>query len=150
MIINIVRLLYALIVLSLWSQSDVKTGKVHNVGLVLPVFFSALFDPMLFVATFVPVFVVLASVYMAIRKRGLFGFADVIAIPFVLMHLIYLNIFGIMSFVGMFAYLMMYANRVKYDKKLKRKIYNRIILMPILLLSYFVGVLIHLVFFLLI
>jgi len=138
--------LFVLVVLSIWSNSDVKSGQVHNIALLLPVFFAIAWSPVYFISAFVPVFVVLAGLHMAVRKKGLFGFADVVALPFVMMFLLGLNIFGVMVFMGVFAYLVMVTCRERFDKKLKRKIYSRILLMPVLLLSYFAGFVVHLIF----
>lgn len=138
--------LFVLVVLSIWSNSDIRTGEVHNLALAIPLIFGFIWNPGLFIAIFVPMFVVLAGFFLAVRKKGLFGFADVIGLPFVLVFLTYLNVFGIIAFLGMFSCLMLVSSREKFDRVLKRKIYSRIPLMPVLLLSYFVGFLIHLVF----
>lgn len=142
-------ILFATIILALWSNSDVKTGKVHNAFLIFPLIFAFILNGHRFISVFVPVFVVLASIYLIIRKRGLLGFADVIAIPFTLMYITFLDLFGTLVFTGVFTYLLIKVMNESYDRKLKRFIRNRIPLMPVLFLSYFVGFLTYLIFLLL-
>lgn len=136
---------FALIVLSAWSTSDVRSGKVHNLALFVPLPFAFWISPGAFIAAFVPVFVVLFGLWAVVRKKGLFGFADVIALPFTMMFLTVINVFGIMAFVAVFAYLVMVTCRERFDQVLKQKVYNRILLLPVLLISFFIGFVVHLI-----
>lgn len=138
--------LFALIVLSIWSNQDVKTGYVHNVTLIIPVILAAVFYFSRFIVIFMPAFLLFFGIFYALRRvkrPGLIGFADVIGIPFTLLFLVQIGVFGLIAFTAVFAFLIMRITNEKYDIKLKRNVFNRIPLMPVLLLSYFVGLAVH-------
>jgi hypothetical protein len=143
--------LFALIVLSTWTNQDVKTGYIHNVSLVVPVLLAVVLYTQRFIVIFMPVFLLFFAVYVALHKLkrpGLFGFADVVGLPFTLLFLADIGVFGLIAFTIVIAVLVLRVSDEKYDEKLKRKVYNRIPLMPVLLLSYFAGFLVHLIFLL--
>ena len=143
--LTFMSLFFPLIVLATWSNADAKRGEVHNIALVIPVIMSLYVFTPRFIAVFVPVFVVLVSLWLILRRKGILGFADVIGIPFTLMFLTKMSIFGAVAFVGVFAYLIFFAVGKQFDRKLGRFVRNRIILLPILFLSFLVAFLVHLV-----
>ena len=138
--------LYPLLVLSMWAISDWKTGRVNAFLLFVPAILTYALFPWKFVAVFIPVFATLTIIWFLLRKRGLFGFADVIGLPFTLSYLIDLSPFGVIAFSGIFAFLVINQMNEKYDEKLGVTISNRIILLPILFISYLIGFLTHLIF----
>lgn len=141
-----IELAFALIILASWSISDAKTGLVHNFTLALPVILALLFWPSMIITYFVPMFVTLTAIYMVLKRRGLIGFADIVAIPFTLSFVLAMGLYGIMVFVGLFSFLVLVVTGSHFDKKLGKKVRNNIILIPVLFLSYFVGFLVHLIF----
>jgi len=137
--------IFALVVLALWSNSDAKTGQVHNLALGIPVVLAGIFHTTKFLSVFMPIFIFMVMLWLVLSRRGLLGFADVIGIPFTLLFVTDFQFTGIIIFTLVFAWLVFYSANKKRDKVIKKNVYNRIILMPILFLSYFVGFLVHLV-----
>lgn len=145
MIGSVIQYLFPLVVLAFWSSSDIKTGKVHNISLIIPLFLAALLNWSGFIRIFVVIFLGIFIIFMVLKGKNLFGFADVIGIPFTIMFLPFTDPIAMLSFIILFVYLIHIQNRKHYDKILKTKISSRIPLMPVLFLSYFVAVVVHLI-----
>lgn len=139
--------LFPLIILAIWSNADIKQGKIHNIVLVIPVIIAGAMQWYRFSTVFLPAFVgifVLFSLTMLL-KREIIGFADVIGIPFALMYLPIMQPFPMSVFTLLVAYLLIKQIKKKYDPLLKGIITNHIPLMPILFVSFFFSVMTYLI-----
>lgn len=135
--------IFPLVVLSIWSQSDVKLGKIQNISLVIPLFFSYFWNGYKFGQVFVPAFAFMLLLFLSMRVLDsrlpvgkMIGFADVIALPFAVMWLPIRNPAAMSVFAVVFAVLLVHHGKKQWDSKLKTDIRSRVKLMPVLLLAY--------------
>ncbi len=137
--------LFPLVVLATWSNSDIKNGTIHNLALIIPIFLLAFWNPWKFQTIFIPSFAGLILIFSVLHGKNLFGFADVLGIPFALSFLPIMNPFAMITFSVFFSYLLYKQSKKYYDEILKTNIQGRIILMPVLFLSFFAAIVVHLI-----
>jgi hypothetical protein len=138
------------VVLASWSNSDVKSGKVGNISLIIPVAISYFFNTWKFGQVFIPGFIFMMMLFFAIKminKRvpvgKLIGFADIIGVPFAISWLPIRDPIAMVAFTIPFVILVTNLGKRYYDSILKTSIRSRVKLMPVMFLSYFAAIAVH-------
>lgn len=132
------HLIFALIILTVWSYYDLKYAEVHGLFLFVPLLVLPFIDFMAFVYFFLPMIIFL---YIIHKKTGdWLPMADVIALPFTFFFMTTMTPLSLTPFPFVMWILM------KRPPKSFRFGDNKVKFIPVLLISFLISFGIHLLF----